>query len=37
VPTEIENETPSNVAGVLATAASILVSVATVVVLATQN
>jgi polysaccharide biosynthesis/export protein len=37
VPTEIENESPSNVAGVLATAASILVSVATVVVLATQN
>ncbi len=37
VPTKIENEQQSNVAGVLATAASILVSVATVVVLATQN
>jgi protein involved in polysaccharide export with SLBB domain len=37
VPTKIESEQPSNVAAILATAASILVSVTTVVILATQN
>jgi protein involved in polysaccharide export with SLBB domain len=37
VPTKIESEQPTNVAGILATAASILVSLTTVVILATQN
>jgi protein involved in polysaccharide export with SLBB domain len=37
VPTKIEQEQPSNLPGILATAASILVSVATVIILAGQN
>lgn len=37
VPTKIESEQATNVAGILATAASILVSLTTVVILATQN
>ena len=37
VPTKIEGEQPSNLPGILATAASILVSLTTVVILATQR
>jgi polysaccharide biosynthesis/export protein len=37
VPTKIESEQPSNLPGILATAASILVSLTTVVILATQR